>query len=156
MKKYDLSRKKPSALEKTRKLAEQNPNTIYGYFDLIQEEASRLNILQRPECFWNLDETNLCLDPSRTKVIAPKGKRASRITATSGREHVTVLAAVSAQLETNSLLLLSLKESTSFKTGTHRPLIQVLRSLDLSQAGWQLKSLQPGSIDSATTSPSVL
>ena len=96
MKKYDLSRKKPSALEKTRKLAEQNPNTIYGYFDLIQEEASRLNILQRPECFWNLDETNLCLDPSRTKVIAPKGKRASRITATSGREHVTVLAAVSA------------------------------------------------------------
>ena len=69
---------------------------IYRYFEQLEAEARRLNVADRPECFWNLDETSMCTDPSKTKVIAPKGEKAARITATSGRENITVLAAVSA------------------------------------------------------------
>ena len=95
MTRYDLSSKKPSTLEKARKSAAANPEVIYNYFELLESEARRLEITDRPCCFWNLDETNLCHEPSRTKVIAPKGQKASRVTATSGRENTTVLAAIS-------------------------------------------------------------
>ena len=66
---------------------------------MLESEARRLEITDRPCCFWNLDETNLCHEPSRTKVIAPKGQKASRVTATSGRENTTVLDAISAEGE---------------------------------------------------------
>ena len=53
MRRYELSLKKPSALEKTRKIAASSPNTIYGYYDMVYNEAKKLDILHRPECFWN-------------------------------------------------------------------------------------------------------
>lgn len=43
-----------------------------------------------------MDETNLYIDPSKLKVIAPRGQKASRTTATSGREAITVMAGISA------------------------------------------------------------
>ena len=53
----------------------------------------------RPECIWNVDETNLFTDPCKTKVVAPKGKKAARVTATSGRQAYTVMAGISAAQE---------------------------------------------------------
>lgn len=96
MNRWGLSSKIPSSLEKTRKSAASDPNVIYGYFDTVESLLVRLKITQRPECLWNIDETNLHLDPQKTKVIAPKGVKASRTTATSGREAVSVMAGISA------------------------------------------------------------
>ena len=96
MRRYRLSSKKPSTLEKTRKIAASDPEIIYGYFDLLEEEVKRLNLTGRPMCVWNLDETNVCVDAKTTKIVAPKGEKAARVTATSGRENHTVMTAVSA------------------------------------------------------------
>jgi len=46
-------------MEKTRKLAAANLQIIYGYFDLLEKRINELNIQNRPECIWNVDETNL-------------------------------------------------------------------------------------------------
>ena len=51
-----------------------------------------LGIEARPECSWNTDENNLFIDPSRMKVVAPKGTHACRTTATSGCEAYTAMA----------------------------------------------------------------
>ena len=40
----------PSTLEKSRKLAAKNPNIIYGFFDLLEQEIKRPKIENRPEC----------------------------------------------------------------------------------------------------------
>ena len=96
MKRRQLSLKQPSALEKARKIAASDPDTIYGFYDALEMVINDLNINDRPECVWNIDESNLFLEAQRSKVIAPKGKKASRTTATSGREAVTVMAGISA------------------------------------------------------------
>jgi len=96
MKRSALSTKKPSGLEKARQCAASDPTIIYGFYDLLVREMERLGIMNRPECIWNTDESNCNMDPVQTKVVAPKGKKASRVTASSGRENITVMAAVSA------------------------------------------------------------
>ena len=68
MARYNLSYKLPSTLEKTRKAASSNPDLIYGFYDLIENTAREIGIEGRPECVWNVDETNLCIEAQNTKV----------------------------------------------------------------------------------------
>ena len=96
LKRNNLSTKKPASLEKARKSAASDPEVIYSMYDLLEQEIKRLGLEDRPECIWNADETNLGIDPVQTKVIAPRGEKASRITATSGRELYTVMGAANA------------------------------------------------------------
>lgn len=91
-----MSLKQPSALEKTRKAAASDPNIIYGFYDLLEDTINKLNIMDRPDCIFNVDETSLCTEPLRTKVVSPMGEKASRLTATSGRESISVMAGISA------------------------------------------------------------
>lgn len=93
LRKFNLSMKCPSALEKTRKAAASDPNIIYGYYDMLQE-MEHLKIADRPECIWNIDETSFFTDPRQVKVIAPKGQKTFRTQATLGREAITVMAAI--------------------------------------------------------------
>ncbi|CAH0715711.1 unnamed protein product, partial [Brenthis ino] len=51
---------------------------------------------EKPDLIWNLDETSLCLDPTKTKVVGKINKPCSRTTCGTGKENITVLAAVSA------------------------------------------------------------
>ena len=96
MNRWDMSLKQPSPLEKTRKAAASDPKIIYGYYDLLEKTMRKLAIFDRPDCVFNVDETNLTPEPLRTKVVANKGKKASRLTATSGRDSISVMAAISA------------------------------------------------------------
>ena len=100
MDRWDLSLKLPSTLEKARKIAASTPNIIVFYeanfYDLLEQTIEELGIQQRPECIWNTDDSSLFTDAQRTKCISHKGDKASRVTATSGREAVTVMAAISA------------------------------------------------------------
>lgn len=55
-----------------------------------------MDLHNKPKSIWNFDETSLCMDPSRIKVVGAKRKPCSRIVAGSGKENVTVLAGASA------------------------------------------------------------
>lgn len=73
-----------------------NPFTVYGYFDLLQNTMNELNIINKPDRIWNLDETSFCLDPSKTKIVGAIGTPATRTTYGSGRDNTSVLMACSA------------------------------------------------------------
>lgn len=92
---HGLSTKKPQSLEYCRKKA-TDPFLINEYFQLLKETLDKLKLHNKPNSIWNLDETSLCMDPSRLKVVGAKGKPCSRIIAGSGKENVTVLAGASA------------------------------------------------------------
>ena len=94
MDRYNLSVEKHSTLEKARKAAASDPFIIYQYYDLLEQAAQSLQIEDRPECWWNVNETNLYIDAQRTK-----GEKASRTTTISGREAITVMAGISAAAE---------------------------------------------------------
>lgn len=94
-KRHNLSLRKPETLEYCRKKS-TDPFIINKYFDLLENTLDQLKLRERPECLFNLDETSLCTDPTRAKVVGEKGKASCRITAGSGKENVTVLAGCNA------------------------------------------------------------
>lgn len=90
-----LSIKKPQNIEFARsKMCD--PFVIYEYFNLLKKTLDELNLYDKPDLIWNMDETSLSIDPSKTKVVGAKGLPSTRITSTSGRENVTILSTVSA------------------------------------------------------------
>lgn len=50
----------------------------------------------KPDQVWNLDETSMSIDPSKTRVVGIKGKVCTRTISTPGRENTTVLMLASA------------------------------------------------------------
>lgn len=93
---YNMSSKIPSNLEKARKIASKDPEIIYGFYTLLYQTMSSLQILDKPQHVWNVDETCLFTDPSKTRIIAPVGEKATRTTYGTGREAFTVMAGISA------------------------------------------------------------
>lgn len=90
-----LSVKKPQALEYSRKKM-TDPFVIQAYFDLLNQQLTELELYDKPTRIWNLDETSVCTDPSKTKVVGEKGKSCSRTIGGSGKENITCLVAVNA------------------------------------------------------------
>ncbi|KAJ8946650.1 hypothetical protein NQ314_008822 [Rhamnusium bicolor] len=91
---HRLSIKKPQAVEFSRRKM-TDPFVISEYFDLLNKTLSDLNLHDKPELIWNLDETSLSHDPHKTRVVGERGKPSSRTTSGPGRENTTVLSAVS-------------------------------------------------------------
>lgn len=94
-KRHGLSIKKPQSVEYSRK-KNTDPFIIYEYFQLLKSTLENFALLDKPNQVWNLDETAMSLDPSKTKVVGARGKPCSRTTSGPGREGTTVLAAASA------------------------------------------------------------
>lgn len=94
-KRHSLTLKKAQALEASRK-KNTDPFVIDDYFKLLLTTLKELDIENRPSQIWNLDETSVCLDPSKTKVVGQKGATSSRTTHGTGKENITVLTAFSA------------------------------------------------------------
>lgn len=90
----NLSIKKPQPVEYLRKRM-TDPFVIADYFEKLNNVLKDLNI-DNPERIWNLDETSLCLDPTKTKVVGKIGKPYTRTTAGSAKQNITVLATVNA------------------------------------------------------------
>ena len=135
MRRYNLSCKLPSSLEKSRKSAASDPEIIYEYFDNIKTEINRLKILERPECIWNIDETCLFIDPSKTKVVSPVGTKASCVKSTSGKEAITVMAALVLLGKSSPPLFFS-RANTFGLPGRAHTLIQGLSIPSWNQGGW--------------------
>lgn len=94
-KRHKLSVKKPQNLEFCRKKS-TDPFVINKYFDLLEATLTSLDLLDKPESVYNLDETSLCSDPLKVKVVGAKGQPSCRVTAGSGKENFTILAGASA------------------------------------------------------------
>lgn len=55
-----------------------------------------MNLENKPNRIWNLDETSFCLDPSKTKCVGARGVAYIWTTFGSSRENTSVLMACSA------------------------------------------------------------
>jgi hypothetical protein len=93
---YHLSLLIPNTLERKRKDASSDPFLIYEYYDLLERELDRLEIRNKPENIWNVDESSFFTDPSRGRVVGEKGTCAYRAISSSGRDCFTAMAAVNA------------------------------------------------------------
>nr|XP_026483579.1 uncharacterized protein LOC113391735 [Vanessa tameamea] len=94
-KRHRLSIKKPQPVEYVRKKM-TDPFVIFEYFKLLEDTLSALNLFQSPHLIWNMDETSLSLDPTKTKVVGAINKPCSRTTCGTGKENTTILTTVSA------------------------------------------------------------
>ena len=92
MHRHGLALKKGGVMQIARKNVTSDPFVIYGFYDLLESEIERLGIRDRPECFWNLDETGFPSDPSKCKVVGSIGRKCIRVTCGANRENTTVLA----------------------------------------------------------------
>ncbi|XP_047026859.1 uncharacterized protein LOC124635108 [Helicoverpa zea] len=95
-KRHNLSIRKPEPLEYARKKAATDPFIIYGYFDLLKKILTELNLEDKPKQIWNLDESSLSLDPSKSRIVGERGECSSRVISTSGRENTTFVLAANA------------------------------------------------------------
>lgn len=91
----NLSIKVPQNIEYARKKA-TDPFIIYEYFDKLKALLDELDLHDKPDQVWNLDETSMSIDPSKTKVVGVRGKVCTRTISTPGRENTTVLMLASA------------------------------------------------------------
>lgn len=89
-KRHNLSIKKPQAVEYARKKA-IDPFILYPYFDLLKSTLEELNLTEKPEAIWNMDETSFSKDPEQTKTVGAKGHTATRVISSPGRDNTTVL-----------------------------------------------------------------
>ncbi|KAL0819258.1 hypothetical protein ABMA28_008498 [Loxostege sticticalis] len=95
-KRHRLSIKKAQPVEYVRKKM-TDPFFIFEYFELLEKTLIELDLIDKPQNVWNLDETSLCLDPTRTKVVGAINKPCARTTYGSGKENITVLAGANAE-----------------------------------------------------------
>jgi hypothetical protein len=92
LKRHMLTLKKGGMMQMARKSVTSDPFVIYGYYDLLEKEIDRLQIRDRLECIYNLDETGFPTDPSKAKTIGTTGVKTVRLTHGANRENITVLA----------------------------------------------------------------
>lgn len=67
---------------------------IYGYYGILKNYVDELDLQEKPDQIWNLDETRFSLDPWKIKLLEKKEFARSRINSGSGRENTSVLLAV--------------------------------------------------------------
>lgn len=93
-KRQNLSIKKPQPVEYLRKRM-TDPFVVDEYFTLLNNTLQELN-LEHPHRIWNLDETSVSLDPTKTKVVGGVNMPCTRTITGSGKENITVLTTVNA------------------------------------------------------------
>lgn len=94
-KRHRFSIKKPQSVEIARKKA-CDPFLIYYYFKILKQTLQELDLTDKPQFVWNLDETSFCMNPSKSKIVGKIGVPATRTTSAPGRGNITVLLACSA------------------------------------------------------------
>jgi hypothetical protein len=97
MAKHKLCLRKPQPLQKCRLQNASDPEIVYEFYDLLEQQVSRLNLENKPGHIINIDETCCVTDPSRGKVVAGIGQgHLHRNVSGAGRESYTVVGCVSA------------------------------------------------------------
>jgi len=81
-------------LSAARRSATANPFIVYGFYEIVGALIEEQKL--KPEQIWNCDKSGFPTDPSKAKVIAPKGKPGLKLTWGAGRENISTLAMCSA------------------------------------------------------------
>lgn len=92
MERHKLSLKMSGLMQIARKNVTSDPFAIHWFYSMLEAEVHRLGIGDRPECFWNLDESGFPTDPSKWKTVEPVGSKTVRVSCGANRENTTVLA----------------------------------------------------------------
>ena len=66
------------------------------YFELLKEELISNELMNSPNKIYNVDETGICLDGHAPRIIALKGQKKVWYRTLGNKNHVTVIACVSA------------------------------------------------------------
>lgn len=75
-KRHGLSIKKPQPVEYVRKKM-TDPFVVSEFFTLLKKTLTDYDLFEKPGLIWNLDETSLSLDPTKTKVVGKINKPCS-------------------------------------------------------------------------------
>lgn len=90
---YGLSLRKPERMESSRTRQSGDPFIVMDFFDKLLRAMKKLNLFNKPQCVWNLDESPFNSDPGgTTRRVAKKGEAVKVQTGGSGKETTTVLA----------------------------------------------------------------
>ena len=137
MRRHNMTLKTGGMMQLARKSVTSDPFVIYGFYDILRQEMARLEIMERPECIWNLDETGFPLDPSKAKTIGTKGAKTVRVTSGSSRENISVLATCCADgTSLDPLIIFKGKNMQSSWVGTEAlPETQYA----VSESGWMTR-----------------
>ena len=68
-----------------------NCENLEHYFSLLKQILEENDLLNHPECIYNMDETGVPLDPKPSKVVAVKGQRKICYRTSGNKSHITVL-----------------------------------------------------------------
>ena len=71
----NLSFKEATKLSRHRYNATKNPFIIYNFYDILEKVVFDLNLQERPNFIWNIDESGLLSEPNKCKVISEKGQK---------------------------------------------------------------------------------
>lgn len=96
LKRNQLKLKKVEQLECSRRANTSNPFLIYGFYDLLEETMRKLDIFDKPNHIYNVDESGFLYDPKRQEGVVHQSTSAHRTIMGSGKETTTVCACVSA------------------------------------------------------------
>lgn len=69
-KRHNLKLGNTEQLEKCRLKNTANPFMVYPFYDMLESEARALDIVNKPEHFWSLDEIGASKDPTKAKIVA--------------------------------------------------------------------------------------
>jgi hypothetical protein len=95
----DLKLKNCEQLQANRQQNTSDPFIIYQFYDLLESKMDELQLENKPENIWNLDESGFCHDPSKCKALMKTKTSAFRTIMGSGKLNTTVLACCSASGE---------------------------------------------------------
>lgn len=96
MKRHKLRLKKGTSMQMDRKERTSDPFIIYSFYDVIEKEVQNLQLQDKPGHIYNLDETSFPLHSTKTHTLGVIGQQTVRVTASSGRQNITVLATICA------------------------------------------------------------
>ena len=67
-----------------------NAKNVNGFFDLVEAEINKLNLKNKPQNIFNVDETNFSCDQNKSKIFCRKGTRANVLTGDNEKASFTV------------------------------------------------------------------
>ena len=86
LKQHKLSFKKGGQMQLSRKNVTSDLFVIYEFYETLAKEVERLRICDKPEAFYNCDESRFPVDPSKCNYIDPIGKKTIQVTHGANRE----------------------------------------------------------------------
>ena len=92
----NLSLKHATKSCKARRNVTKNPFIINHWYDLLEKTISNLELENRPDLIWNVDESGLISEPKECRAVSQKGKKTLQISTGLDRDSTIVLTTVSA------------------------------------------------------------